>query len=49
MSQLVKYVSGKKRFEVLTKEGSVRKFREGKLGWNNVLMAEQIFTDSKKR
>jgi len=48
MSQLVKYISGKKRFEVLTKEGSVRKFREGKLGWNNVLFADQIFTDSKK-
>jgi ribosome maturation protein SDO1 len=48
MPQLVKYTSGKKRFEVLTKDGSVKKFREGKLGWNNVLFADQVFTDSKK-
>jgi len=48
MVQLVRFSKGKKRFEVMTKDGSVRKFRNGKLGWGNVLVADQIFTDSKK-
>jgi ribosome maturation protein SDO1 len=32
----------------MTKDGSVRKYRAGKLGWNNVLVADQVFTDSRK-
>jgi len=48
MSQLVRYKKGKKVFEVLTKPGSVRKYRIGKLGWDNVLVSDQIFTNSKK-
>ena len=48
MVQLVRYSKGKKRFEVMTKDGSVRKYRDGKLGWNNVLVADQVFTDSRK-
>lgn len=48
MVQIVKYTKGKKKFEVMTKDGSVRKFRDGKLGWNNVLMTDMVFINHKK-
>jgi ribosome maturation protein SDO1 len=48
MPQLIRYQSGKKKFEVLTKDGSVRKYREGKVGWNHVLEADVIFTNQKR-
>jgi rRNA metabolism SBDS family protein len=47
-SQTVKYKKGKMSFEILTKDGSVRKYVDGRLGWNNVLAADVIFTNSKK-
>jgi len=43
--QLVRYQQGKQKFEVLTKPGSVLKFRAGKLGWDKVLMADAIFSN----
>ena len=48
MPQLVRYQHGKKKFEVLTKDGSVRKYRDGKLGWDHVLEADVIFTNQKR-
>jgi len=47
--QLVRYKSGNKQvFEVATKPGSARKYRDGKLGWNNVLAVDAVFTNFKK-
>ncbi len=40
--QLVKHKVGAQTFEVLTKKGAVLQFREGKLGWSNVLFADDI-------
>jgi ribosome maturation protein SDO1 len=48
MSQIVRYKKGRVVFEVVTKPGSVRKYRAGKLGWNNVLIADQVFSNFKK-
>ena len=48
MSQLVRYKHGKKVYEVVTKPGAVRKYRDGKLGWDNVLATDAIFTNFKK-
>lgn len=48
MVQTVRYQKGKKKFELLTNDGTARKFRDGNIGWNRVLVADQIFTDSKK-
>jgi rRNA metabolism SBDS family protein len=47
-SQTVRYKKGKHSFEILTKQGSVRQFLTGKLGWDKVLSADVIFTNSKK-
>ena len=47
MSQIVRYKKGRVVFEVVTKPGSVRKYRAGKLGWNNVLIADQVFSNFK--
>lgn len=47
-NQLVRYRKGKHSFEIMTKPGSVRLFRAGKLGWDKVLVADAIFTNSKK-
>eukprot|EP01084_Bolivina_argentea_P163557 284516_1 len=44
--QLVKFSQGKHKFEVVAKQGSVLKYRDGKIGWQNVLMIDQIFTNS---
>lgn len=46
--QLVRYKHGKKTYEVVTKPGAVRKYRDGKLGWDNVLMVDAVFTNYKK-
>ena len=46
--QIVKYSSGKKKFEVITKEGSVRKYRDGKMGWDNILISDEVYTNWKK-
>jgi len=46
--QLVRYQKGKKKFEIITKQGAVTKFKEGKLGFNNVCSTTTIFTNSKK-
>jgi len=43
--QLVRYKTGKDNFEILTKPGNALKFKEGKLGFSNVLFADEIFTD----
>ena len=48
MAQIVRYKKGKHSFEILTKPGSVRLFLTGKLGWDKVLSADAIFTNSKK-
>lgn len=48
MSQVSKYKKGKYAFEILTKTGAAKKYLEGKLGWDNVLAADVIFTNSKK-
>jgi len=44
--QIVKYSSGKHKFEVVAKQGMVLKFRDGGIGFQNVLMIDQIFTNS---
>jgi len=46
--QLVRYQKGKKKFEIMTKQGAVTKFKEGKLGFDNVCSTTTIFTNSKK-
>jgi len=46
--QLVRYKAGKVTFEVLTKVGSVLKYRDGKLGWDNVLFVDEIFKNQTK-
>jgi rRNA metabolism SBDS family protein len=48
MVQIVKYSKGKKRFEVLTNDGMVRKYRDKKVEWDKVLVTDQIFLNSKK-
>ncbi len=45
---LVKYKVGKNTFEVVTKMGTVKKWREGKLGIDNVLITDTIFTNFNK-
>jgi len=47
-AQLVRYQHGKNKFEILTKPGSVLKFREGKLGWDKVHMADVVFSNSSR-
>jgi len=46
--QMVRYKSGKYTFEVLTKVGSVLKYRDGKLGWDNVPFADEVFKNFSK-
>jgi len=48
MTQIVKYKKGKLSFEILVKPDTVRPFLAGKLGLDNVLGAEVVFTNSKK-
>lgn len=42
--QVVRYKSGKHTFEVMTKLGSVLKYRAGELGFTNVLEADIVRT-----
>jgi len=44
----VRYKVGKETFEILTKPGTVLKYRDGKLGFNNVMFSDEIFTDQQK-
>lgn len=44
--QIVRYTSGKHKFEVIAKQGTVLKYRDGNLGFGNVLMVDRIFTNS---
>jgi len=46
--QIVRFKAGKVTFEILTKVGSVLKYRDGKLGWDNVVMVEEIFKNQTK-
>jgi len=46
--QLVRYQKGKKKFEIMTKQGAVTKFKAGKLGFNKVCSTTTIFTNVKK-
>jgi len=46
--QLVKYQKGKKKFEIMTKQGAVTKYKEGKLGFNNVCSTTTVYTNVKK-
>eukprot|EP01087_Luapelamoeba_hula_P013707 TRINITY_DN3931_c0_g1_i1.p1 TRINITY_DN3931_c0_g1~~TRINITY_DN3931_c0_g1_i1.p1 ORF type:complete len:288 (+),score=57.32 TRINITY_DN3931_c0_g1_i1:32-865(+) len=46
--QIVRFKSGGNTFEILTKLGAVAKFQDGKLGFNSVLFADEIFTDYAK-
>jgi len=46
--QTVRYKSGKHHFEVLCHPGTVNKYREGKIGWDNTIYTETIFTNQSK-
>jgi ribosome maturation protein SDO1 len=47
--QIVKYKHGKVSFEVLTKPGTVLKFRKGQIGsLDNVLVSDDVWTDHRK-
>jgi len=46
--QIVRHKVGGSNFEVLTKIGSVLKYRKGNLGWDNVLLADEIFKNASK-
>jgi ribosome maturation protein Sdo1 len=42
--QIVRYKSGKTTYEVLTKQGTVLKYRKKQIGsLDNVLMSEEVF------
>jgi len=47
-SQIVRFKAGKITFEAMTKVGSVLKFRDGKLGWDNVPLVDEVFKNSQK-
>ena len=42
-SQIVKYNSDKYKFQVITKKGTVLKYRDNQLSFNYVLQIDQIF------
>mmetsp|Transcript_23611 Transcript_23611/g.40611 ORF Transcript_23611/g.40611 Transcript_23611/m.40611 type:complete len:273 (-) Transcript_23611:511-1329(-) len=46
--QLVKHKVGKTNFEILTKPGAALKFKDGKLGFDNVLVTDVIFKNQAK-
>ncbi len=46
--QLVKLKVQKNVFEVLTKPGKALKYRDGKCGWNEVLVADEIYKNHVK-
>lgn len=45
---MVRLKKGKKTFEILTHHGTVEPFREGKLGWDKVPVADRVFKNSSK-
>ena len=47
-TQLVRYRHGKLTFEVMTNLGSVQKYRDQKLGLDNVLQADVVWTNQSK-
>lgn len=47
-TQLVRYKHGKNTFEVMTNVGSVQKYRDQKLGLDNVLQADVVWTNQSK-
>lgn len=47
-TQLVRFKRGKHSFEVMTNVGSAQKFRDGKLGLDNVLQADVVWTNQSK-
>lgn len=47
-SQLVRFKTAKHTFEVMTKPGAVLKYREGTVGYDNVLMSDMIFKNQAK-
>jgi len=46
--QLVRLKVDKNNFEVLTKKGAALQYREGRLGFSNVLFADEIYTNQSK-
>merc|ERR1719480_550940 len=46
--QVVRFKEGKMVFEILTKTDAVLAFQDGRLGWNDVLITDAIFTNSSK-
>ena len=46
--QLVRFKSGKITFEILTKPGTCLKFRQGKLGFDSVMFADEVFKNFAK-
>lgn len=47
-NQTVRFKKGKYNFEILTRNGAVKLFKENKLGWGKVLAVEAVFTNAKK-
>jgi rRNA metabolism SBDS family protein len=46
--QLVRLAQGRIKLEVAAKMGTIRPYKEGNLSWNQVLMADQVFTNFNK-
>lgn len=47
-SQVIRMKIGKTTFEVLAKPGNAMKYRGGKLGYDKVLLTDEVFTDANK-
>lgn len=47
-AQIVRIKRGKHVFEAATNEGTVLKYRDGKLGWSQVPLVEVVFTSFQK-
>eukprot|EP01084_Bolivina_argentea_P005304 10026_1 len=43
--QIVRFSSGKHKFEVITNKGTALQYRDNKIAFNGVLMTDQIFTN----
>jgi len=46
--QIVQYQKGRRKFEIITKPGAVIKYKEGKLGFNNVCSTYTIYKNARK-
>jgi ribosome maturation protein Sdo1 len=46
--QIVRFKSGKATFEILTKPGACLKYRQGKLGFDSVMFADEVFKNFSK-